>query len=334
MENLTENQIIQPLQAAQLLPAKAKGRIPFYRPNKKGISLKEVIALHLQYQAPNSLKGNIGDGFLYATNPYFKNVRDEYLKRGFSFTTKNIGHYFTLPMMALDDLLQAGSIPYLDNFAWLIALEKRAPGRFTLTEVDVCGPKYNYLFHESAHFIAHSIFFGRKPMHRISKNSDSLLKILIGEAFANSVECMSGIFCPKGIGSYFLFVNCHFRASIADIEMMRQGTKAFGFEAATRIVLAAFLYSNFMYENLGKKEMDLVFKFSGLAKKDPLIMAMAHMGFQLNKQFRSTTTPLHLMKVGFDSNIGKMLSFDPLARLLHRDNAALLRKVHQLTQIV
>jgi hypothetical protein len=59
-------------------------RLQFEKYDKNGIPLKEVITVHKLFKGAKTLPGNLGDGFLYATNPVFRSIRDEYLKRGFS----------------------------------------------------------------------------------------------------------------------------------------------------------------------------------------------------------------------------------------------------------
>ncbi len=312
---------------------KSKKRIFFIPCDKKGIPLKEVIAVHRQFRSSRALSGNLGDGFLYAMNPIFRNVRNEFLKRGFSFTEENICHYFSFPLMSLDDVIAARAVPYRDNFSWLGVLEKRAPGKFTLSELKRSELQFNYLFHESAHFIAHSVFFGRIHPAAVPKNSDSLLKILLGESFANTVECLSSAFAEGEMGAYFLDANCHFRSNEKEVTVIRESLKKIGVEGVARILLAAFLYSNFMYEILGRKEKKLIFEFSGIQKKTS-IEALIRIGLQLSVQFRSTTTHLHLLKIGYEADLAKLMRFDPVARLLKKENSSLKEKAEFLAAVI
>jgi hypothetical protein len=314
--------------------SKRAKRIPFVRFDKKGIPLREVINVHRQFSDANTLPENLGDGFLCATNPIYGRVRDEYRKRGFSFTQQDFCHYFSFPLMALDDLIAAKMVPYHPNFVWLEIMEKRSSGKFSLTELKGSGLKYNYVFHESAHLIAHSIFFGSTPLKRIPKTSDSLLKILLGEAFANTVECMSSIFAAGAIGDYFLMANCHFQVRGEELRTLREATQRNGFEAVTKAIMASFLYANFMYGELSQKELERIFVFSGCAEREP-IAPLAKIAFQLSLPFRAGTTPLHLTKIGFDAqSLAKLMKFDPLERILKKENAQLREKVIGLARML
>lgn len=308
-------------------------RLQFTPRNPLAPALKAVIDAHRQFRGPHTLSGNIGDGFLYATNPIYRGIRDEFLRRGFSFTAKDIHQYFDFPMMCLDELLATGKIPYRKNFIWLETLEKSSPGTFTLLDLQRMSPNFNYLFHESAHFVAHSVFLGRTPMKRIPKSSESLLRIFLGEAFANTVECLSSTFSVGGIGGYFLDANRHFRADAEGNKIMREASQQLGFGVTIKILLASFLYSNFLYRRLGARELELISAISG-AKKKKTIQDLAQIGFQLNNRFRTTATPLHLLKIGFNENLAKLMEFDPLERLLQSRNHRLLEKVDELVRTV
>ena len=311
---------------------KSPKHILFLPWDKNGIPLSEVLAVHEQFRPRHALPDNLGDGFLLTMNPIYRNLRAEFVKRGFSFTQKDFCFYFSFPLMSLDDALEARKIPYRNNFHWLKLLEERAPGQFTLTELKRSELQFNYLFHESAHFIAHSVFFGDTPPRKVAKNSDSLLKILLGEAFANAVECISSVFAEGEIGSYFLDANCHYRASEKEVRLIRSSAEKFGYAAVVRVLMAAFLYSNFLYEKVGSREKKQIRDFS-LVREKKSIDTLLRIGLQLCEQFRTTTTHLHLVKTGFPADLDKQMRFDPLARLLKKENIALRDKAYLLAEI-
>ncbi len=308
-------------------------RLPFVQRAKKAPSLRELIVVHRQFRFRQTLAGNIGDGFLYATNPIYQNVRGEFLRRGFSFTKKDFCRYFDFPMMSLDEVLSARALPYRDNFAWILSLERKRPGVFNMGDLHQMSPNFNYLFHESAHCIAHSIFFGRTHMRDIPKTRDSLLKVLMGEAFANSVECLSGAFRTGAIGEYFLRANCHFHADGKRAGFLREGIRALGFPAVAKTVFASFLYSNFLYRELSPREQGLILEFSGVKNKNS-IRKIATIGFELNPKFRTSTTPLHLLKVGFDASLDKLIQVDPLEFLKNKKQAQLRAQVNALIAVL
>lgn len=295
-------------------------RLAFKKMDKRGLPLKHVIAAHRQFRHGKSLSDNLGDGFLYSENPVFRNVRDAYYERGFRFSNRDFCAYNAFPLMSLDDVIHAGKIPYLPNFPWVQRLEKAAPGLFSLTELKRSELKFNYLFHESAHLIAHREIFGRKHPNALPKTELSLLGILLGESFANLTECLSACFTEGEIGAYFLDANCHFRADKQEVRTMLGFARRHGFQKTALVLLGAFLYSNYLYERLGKKELRLLREFAGLGQK-AAIRELAQIGLGLSVEFRVTTTPFHLMKTGFREPAA-LMKRDPVGMLLEDTAAA------------
>lgn len=301
-------------------------KLSFPAIDARGIPLSEVIAVHRQFRPRGSLPANLGDGFLCAHNPVFRSVRAAYLARGFRFTTRDFCGYYAFPLMALDHLLDRGLIPYRENFAWLERLERSAPGLFTLTELKRGELQFNYLFHESAHLLAHHAFFGRRRAASLPKTSASLHRILLGEAYANTVECLATAIPEGEIGAWFLDANCHFRSTKGEAALIRRLGSRRGPLPLARALLAGFLYSNFLFDRLGPAEKKRVAEYSGLPVKEAA--ALAAIGTELCETFRTTTTQLHLLKLGFPANLGPLLRFDPVAKL--EKDKALLEKTESL----
>jgi len=310
----------------------ARKRLTFEKRDKNGIPLQELISVHSQFRGRGSLPRNLGDGFLLSQNPVFRSVREEALARGFSFSAKDYSLYYSFPLMSLDFVIERRQIPYRDNFAWLPLLEKSAPGAFTLTELKRSELQFNYLFHESAHCIAHSTFFGRRSFRSLPKNADTLLQILLGEAFANTVECMSAAFAEGEIGSYFLDGNCHFRSNPKEVREIRRCARRFGWEKTARVLLAAFLYANYLFDRIGRGEHARIRHFACLPK-DAKIQRLAKIGTELSESFRTTTTQLHLMKLGFSGELGALMRQDPLARLEKKAKLLVKERAYALAQI-
>jgi hypothetical protein len=281
---------------------------------EKGTPLAHLIAAHRQFRPKGLLPNNLGDGFLCALHPVYRVIRAEAWKRKTRFRERGAEEYFAYPLMALDDAIDARSIPYRPNFRWLEILERRAPGEFTLPDLKKGELQFNYLFHESAHLIAHDELFGR-PVRLCPKNSRTLLGIMIGEAFANMVECISSAFAEGEIGSFFLDANCHFRANESEVRTLLRAAERYGWPAAAKVLLAAFLHSNYLVERLSEAETRRIARFAGLPE-NASIGRLAKIGLGLNEKFRTVTTPLHLRKVGFSPRqLERFLREDPLRRL-------------------
>jgi hypothetical protein len=193
--------------------------------------------------------------------------------------------------------------------------------------------QYNYLFHESAHLIAHDELFGRRAPRSLPKSEATLLGVMLGEAFANAVECLSSAFATGEIGSFFLDANCHFRASEREVKVLAKAGRAFGWEATMRVILGSFLYANYLVERLNAAELARLREFAGLPERAP-IRKLAAIGLQLDLTFRTVTTPLHLRKTGFRGrDLPKLFSADPLRLLLATRNIKFRRASERLAGI-
>lgn len=277
----------------------------------KGIPIGELWAAHSQFQPKGSLPQNIGDGFLLEFNPIFRKIRKQFTDFGFAFSERDPCRYFAFPLVALDDIYAHGIVPFRDNAFWLQTLSKKMPD-ITLTELKRSELQFNYLFHESAHFVAHRILFGRRQMNRIPVSRDSLLKILIGESFANTVECFSGLYAEGEIGSFFTDANCHFRLSLREVKILKKSIQSFGFECSLKILFASFLYANYLRDRLTTSEVREIKKFSR-ARHD--FSALSRIAFELSEIFRTNTTQFHLMKLGFPDDLSPWMKADPLREL-------------------
>lgn len=275
--------------------------------------LREVIAAHRQFRARASLPANLGDGFLYRFNPVFRAVRDAYLSEGFTFSTKDFCGYFTYPLMSLDALIAKGCIPYRENFLWLERLDKECGDRFTLSDLERGELQFNYLFHESAHLLAHRAFFGKGTLGALPASAATLNRILLGEAFANTVECLASALGEGEIGLYFLRANCHFRANRAESLRIRRLGRLHGFLPVAKALFAGFFLANCLFDRLGSAEKKQVAAYSGLPLRHAAVLA--GVGPELCEKFRTTTTPLHLLKLGFPACPNKLLPGRPMSVL-------------------
>ncbi|MBI3556248.1 MAG: hypothetical protein HY074_08290 [Deltaproteobacteria bacterium] len=265
------------------------------------IRLRDVIALHEKYDGGEILRENIGDGFLCATNPVFRNIRSEFRRRGFSYSLEDRRGYFTFPLMSLDGVIADKTAPYRDNFSWLTKLEARAPGQFGLEDLRKFELHYNYLFHESAHCVAHSIVHeGHEPAF-FEKNADTLLGNLIGEAFANTVEALCSVFVVGDIGAYFITANTHFALDMPGVAVVLRAARANGFAATIRILLYGFLYANFLYRELAGPELSQISQLAGIPSDADGLPELTRIALGLSETFRTETTMLYLIQQGYDA---------------------------------
>src|SRR6187401_1721996 len=156
------------------------------------MKLAGLLQSHHRHLGPGCLSRNLGDGCLYAKNPFFRRVRDAALDRGYGFTRTDPDGYFGFPLVGLDTVLESRSIPYRDNVTALERLEAARPGFFTLADLDVNRPVPNYVLHEAAHAVAYHESFDRsRSVAETFAEPDNLLLVLMGEAFAMTAEYLA-----------------------------------------------------------------------------------------------------------------------------------------------
>jgi hypothetical protein len=317
-------------------------KLSFYRCDDKGIPLSFLIQAHCKYDSDKKssariLKENIGDAFLYHENPIFRNIRDEYLKRGFSFSATDFCDYNAFPFMALDELIDAGKIPYLRNFRWIKRLHESCRGKLSCSELQYLNINYNYLLHESAHFIGHDVFFGRDSLNQITKTVETLLQVLVCESYANTAEAIALVFAKGAFGPYFLRANSYIFYPKEKLALLLSFVEKYGHSSTTRIYFASQLYANFLYNFLDVSEIEKICAFAGLeciSEVETLARIFINSSAGSSVVFRTKTTPFHLLKIGFDYDLLNSIDRDPLDFINEPGLECIRQKIDQLLGIL
>ena len=283
----------------------------------------------------------MGDGFLYLKNPFFRRVRDAALAAGFRYTLADEGAYYGFPLIHLDTILSRRRIPYRPSFTALEHLEERRPGFFTLADLQKNRPAPNYLLHESAHAVAFQQLFGRpKNVGAALSETDTLVKLMLGEAFAMTAEYFAAC-AVRGQPHAWFFSISSYRHRTQKKKAVGELLERHGFAFVGRAVLLAFLYNNFLVDRLDKHQLGAVVERAdpGVARRLTPI-ALRQLGATLNglmvmsPEFRYDTSRLFLTMFGRSRNIRRELSADPLQLLTAdaRANAAVSRLVDVLAR--
>jgi hypothetical protein len=282
------------------------------------ISLAELLALQQRYHGSARILENLGDGFLYRHNPFFRRVRDAARARGIGFTQEDPGDYFAFPLVALDTVLKTRKVPYRANYAALSAFDRARPGFFTLADLQKNRPLPNYLLHESAHALAFHELFGRpRDVHAALSEPAKLVHVVLGEAYAMTAEYFAACAVSGPLHAWFFSINSY--------RQRTPGKKAIG-ELVTRLglpllvwlVLVAFLENNFFVERLPLPTLDRALELYPLGKASVARADRARLCGALsalmvmNPEFREDTARLFLTMHGYRRNIRRVLSAEPL----------------------
>jgi hypothetical protein len=313
------------------------------------VKLRELVEIQREHHGPGRLRGNLGDGLLFARNPFFRRIRLATLARGFRYTLEDPGSYFAFPLAALDTLLETRRVPYRDNVRPVVRLDAGRPGFFELRDLAGNRPLPNYLLHESAHAIAFHELFGRpKSVRRALEAPGSLLGIELGEAYAMTAEYFAACAATSGVHRWVFSINSYRQRAPAR-ETIGGMVREFGLELAAFTVLCAFLSNLFFRERLTAGSVEQMLELWATAPDDAKKGARARRAtvpkaarqklrralgelMLMNPEFRRDTTRLFLTMFGRPRQIEKVLEADPL-ELLARD-PHVLRASHRLVALL
>jgi hypothetical protein len=297
------------------------------------VKIHELIELQREHHGPGRLYDNLGDGLLFAHNPFFRRIRHATLARGFRYTQKDPEAYFAFPLAALDTLYSTRRVPYRDNLSALVRLERVRPGFFELGDLAGNRPLPNYVLHESAHAVAFHELFGRpKSVRRALEAPDSLLGIELGEAFAMTAEYFAACAASSGVHRWVFSINSY-RQRVPARETIAAMIPRLGLELVAFTVLCAFLSNLFFRERLSARSVDSMLELFSSAggarpgrKPDAALRLRLRRALSelmlMNPEFRRDTTRLFLTMFGRPRRVERLFEEDPL-ELLAKDARAL-----------
>ncbi len=303
------------------------------------MKLAELVALQRRYQGARRLRRSLGDGYLYAENPFFRRIRDAALGAGFRYTLEDPGAYFGFPLTALPTVLETRRIPYRASFDAVLALERSRPGFFSLRDLEKNRPTPNYLLHESAHAVAFAALFGRpRDVRAALGDRDRLVHVMLGEAYAMTAEYLAAC-AVQGPLHAWLFSISSYRHRTQKKKAAGELVLEIGLPAMTWALIAAFLENNFLVDGLRAAQVERLLELgpyaAPLARDAALVRRLGScLGglMVMDPGFRLDTSRLFLTSLGYPRNIRRVLDFDPLD-VVERDNA-LRAKIERLVAVL
>lgn len=280
------------------------------------LKLREFLKLHEENQSPPGIKNSLGDGFLYKNNPIFKNVRDAFLKLGFTYTDKDFCHYTVLPYASLPSILKEKKVPYFDNVTVLKDIEKQHPGRFNCH--DLIKVKPNYTLHESSHCLVDD-FLNSIQLTDCGLNAESqkAFKLIMAEAFANTVETIANRFNESPEQRLFFELNSYAIHTKKVNQTLQQTNDLLGAKLTFHLVYISYLFSNCLFPELSTKAYQQV--LAAIIDNDTLIKKaqdsqsvrkLFNHAFELSMDFRLQTTGFFCAYSGLQTDLVKLLNID------------------------
>jgi hypothetical protein len=283
------------------------------------VSLKELLDVHQAYSQETPLSGVLGDGYLYANNRVYRNIRDCAIRIGIEYTAEDFCNYRVLPLAALPEILARNKVPFHDNVTPLTRVSKSRAGQLQMSEFPALRPT-NYLMHESAHCIGASIL-GKELNFSGTNSPEAVLKILMGESFANTVEALANAYVDSEVHSETMRLNSYLWYGMGP---RRKTTwellDILGPKNGFRFLFVSFLFSNFCYQELKPKGVRLIHSLvAPEISLNPVRLGVlrraSELAFELNKDFRTTTAKFYFQFLGSEIPLEELLNFNFLSRI-------------------
>jgi hypothetical protein len=282
------------------------------------VKLAQLLGIQKECHGPERFARSVGDGYLYLHNPFFRRIRQAALAGGYRFTQSDPGGYFGFPLLSLDVVLATRQLPYRDNLAALLALERARPGFFRLADLQANRPTPNYLLHEAAHAVAfHQAFKRPRDVLATLAERNNLLYLITGEAFAMSSEYLAAC-SVTGALQRWCFSISSYRRRVQGSQLLGQLMLELGQRRVVWALLGGFVASNYLCESISHKELRRLLSHQPGAPPLPSSATLSKLrsgvarATQMSREFRYDTARLFLTKLGYPRDIERVLGGHPL----------------------
>ncbi len=283
------------------------------------ILISEVLALHNSHSTECMHSDILGDAFLIKENRVYRNIKTKALQIGCRYS-EAWPQYLSLPFHELNKIIAEKNIPYVPSARMLQEIENKRAHTFTTDQLQA--PE-SYHLHEAAHVIADSLFRNIN----LKTREEKILKAILCESFANTVDALACVYATTEIHQYFLVHNCYMNPDKEDLDAMLNLIERHGFKHTFMLVLIGYLHSNFMRQEFSQ---DLIQEIIGENSADT--DAIVQMCEKLDPLFRVQTTEMYLQLEGYDGEVFEILDF-PFMQIL-KQNADFRLVTESMAQIL
>lgn len=269
------------------------------------MKLSKVLSVHQTYKKDESLSEVLGHDFLMKNNLVYRNIILQALDLGSRFESAT-PEYLLMPFHQLEKIVSTKTIPYIPSAGLLQGVESK---RANVLSTDDLSVPESYHLHEAAHVIADE-FFKKDGL----SDQEQILKALICESFANTVDALSWISVEDDMHHFFLWQNCYMHPEESDIESMRLTLDHFGLKFLFAFTMISYLHANFLKEGLEKEVIEnLAQSFAPDAELNEdwikELMSLRAMAEKIDPQFRVMTTKMYFSLEGYDRDFFEILDF-------------------------
>ena len=300
------------------------------------MKLGRLLTEHQKQLETNSLANNFGDGYLYAQNLIFRNIRTAVLKQNFSFSSKHSPLYLALPLSQLEIFLSEKIIPYFDNVSVIQQIHQKLPENLAWDDISD-NLKGNHVFHESCHAIARAVTTGTAKDLTLQAKNDPEKMILLRmfeESFANTCELLAVTDAGDAVHRIFFELNSYV-CMFEDRTQLKTAMKDLGAAGFMKWMWLCYLQANFLKPFFNESSFDKLIYFCFAEKITPAqkktLRALSKIAFELNLRFREVTTSFYLRLNGISRPFPQVLQFDAFQKLEKAPD--LIKAMDELIQI-
>lgn len=274
------------------------------------MNFRELLNEHNNVQVKGSHTEILGDAFLLKNNPIYSQVRTKAQNLGVKLIEAD-AEYLLMPFHQLDKIVASKEVPFIPHGRLMKKVEDTHPGVFGLEHMPI--PE-SYHMHESAHVIAHEACAKLK----LTTPQDRILKAILCESFANTVDALACGYADSDIHRTFLKFNCYMQPTEEAFEIISRVREAFGGEYVAKMILLSYIHANFL-----RDEVPLELLEAGMNDED--CIALSTIGQELDVQFREQTTANYFRLDGIQGEHSDLLNFDFMTLLRRSDFAGAFR---------
>lgn len=289
------------------------------------LSLDEVLEAHDRHRHLTPYANLLGDGFLYAHNPVYRNLRDRFERMGFALTDRDFCDYHALPSAALVEMLDRGKVIYRDNTARLNRLREAQPGVFLFSEIG--GLHCNSVIHESAHLVAHPLLAGSSRLRAPTEEDLIARRVLAEEAFACATSCMANAAIEGPLHEAFFKFSDSFGRLDPEARIRRSIGEG-GFVATFENLFLSYLFALHLWDDRREEAYRLALAI-GERSPSETRRSIFEIGFALNTKFRTQGSRFYLKRLGLRTGFAELVSapfYESITREFLREDLAPLAR--------
>jgi len=270
------------------------------------VNLAKLLWLDDEFVNREALSGCLGDRYLCANNKLFAQIRHLFLSFGFCYSTETTRlwrDYDSAPLLMIQDILDAKTVPYKDNAVTLRSISSRSPSLEMSVESLLSLVNRNYLLHESAHCISYHMLASKLKTTELRENKNTyVLVALLCESYANTIERLAAALATSPTHQIFYTMNSYIEPPTGGT-FLRDCIRVFGLTKVSAVGMLVFLHYNCHDVALTAHSKRAIFEAASERQRlteseAALLNALVGNGFGLNRKFRTETTPMFFRYLG------------------------------------